>query len=178
MSTPTLRLATLDDIPAIESLIALSARALCASDYSPAEIEAALSAIFGCDSELIQDGTYFVVEADRLLAACGGWGRRRTLFGGDKRSGRESELLDPTRDAARIRSFFVHPSFARRGFGRLLLSRCESEAAASGFRTVELMATLTGAHLYRPCGYTGTEQVEYPVGEQIIRFIPMRKSLG
>jgi GNAT superfamily N-acetyltransferase len=176
-STPKLRLATLDDIPAIESLIAFSARALCAADYSPAEVEAALSSVFGCDSELIRDGTYFVVEADGSLAACGGWGRRRTLFGGDKRVGRESELLDPARDAARIRAFFVHPSFARRGIGRILLSRCESEAAAHGFRAAELMATLTGAHLYRQCGYVGTETVEYPVGEVMVRFIPMRKSL-
>jgi GNAT superfamily N-acetyltransferase len=173
-----LRLATLEDIPAIESLISLSAQTLCAADYSPAEIDAALRGVFGCDSELICDGTYFVVEAGGSLAACGGWGRRRTLFGGDRRSGRESELLDPDRDAARIRAFFVHPSFARRGIGRILLARCESEAAANGFRTAELMATLTGAHLYRQCGYVGTEQIEYPVGEVNVRFIPMRKSLG
>src|SRR5262245_31996565 len=179
MAEPTLRLATPADIPAIGELIALSARALCVGDYTTAQVEAALAGAWGCDSELIRDGTYFVIEADGQLIACGGWGRRRTLFGGDKQPGRVSELLDPERDAARIRAFFVHPDWARRGLAAALLAQCESEARANGFRATELMATLTGERFYRRHGYTGGEAVEYPLpGGEVIRFVPMRKALG
>ena len=178
MTLPTPRPATPDDVPAIGRLIAASARGLCAADYTPVQVEAALGTAWGCDTELVRDGTYFVAEAGVELVACGGWGKRRTLFGADARPGRESELLDPARDAARIRAFFVHPDWARRGLGRLLLTRCEAAARESGFRAAELMATLTGEKLYRQCGYVAGDAVEYPVGNgQVVRFIPMRKSL-
>ena len=178
MAPPTLRLATLDDIAAIEQLIANSARGLCAADYTSAQIEAAIGTAWGCDSELIRDGTYFVVEVDGEVVACGGWGRRRTLFGGDSQPGRVSELLDPQRDAARIRAFFVHPDWARQGLGRLLLERCESEARTHGFCAMEMMATLTGERLYQRCGYVADAAIEYPLrGGQAIRFVPMRKPL-
>ena len=179
VAEPTLRLATPDDIPAITELIALSARGLCVGAYTAAQVEAALGTAWGCDSELIRDGTYFVFEADGRLVACGGWGRRRTLFGGDNQPGRVSELLDPERDAARIRAFFVHPEWARRGLARALLGLCESEARTAGFGATELMATLTGVGFYERHGYTGSDGVEYPLpGGEVMRFVPMRKALG
>jgi GNAT superfamily N-acetyltransferase len=178
MTHPPLRLATPADVPAIERLIAVSARGLCGVDYTAAQIEAAIGTAWGCDTELIRDGTYFVTEGEGELVACGGWGKRRTLFGGDSQPGRVSELLDPARDAARIRAFFVHPEWARKGLGKLLLARCEAEARAHGFRAAELMATLTGEKLYRQCGYVADAAVECPLRDgQIIRFIPMRKPL-
>jgi N-acetylglutamate synthase-like GNAT family acetyltransferase len=179
MSEATFRLANVEDIPAIEQLIALSARGLCVSKYSAAQVEAALGTAWGCDSELIRDGTYFVAEVAGELVACGGWGRRRTLFGGDAQPGRVSDLLNPHQDAARIRAFFVRPDWARRGLGRQILERCESEAQAHGFRAVELLATLTGERFYQRFGYTGEATVEYPIpGGEVIRFVPMRKPLG
>jgi GNAT superfamily N-acetyltransferase len=174
-----LRPATLVDVPAIEALIAASARALCSADYPPAVVEAALGTAWGCDTELIRDGTYFVAEVERRLVACGGWGKRKSLFGGDRREGRHSELLDPATDAARIRAFFVHPDFARKGLARALLARCEAAAVAAGFRTAELMATLTGVPFYHANGYVGDERIDFPLpGGLRITFVPMRKILG
>jgi GNAT superfamily N-acetyltransferase len=174
-----LRPAVLADVPAIETLIAASARALCAADYPPAVVEAALGTAWGCDTELIRDGTYFAAEVEGRLAACGGWGKRKTLFGGDRREGRQSELLDPAADAARIRAFFVHPDFARKGIARALLARCEAAAADAGFRTAELMATLTGVPFYRAHGYVGNERIEFPLpGGLRVEFVPMRKTQG
>jgi GNAT superfamily N-acetyltransferase len=178
MTLPPLRLATFEDVAAIERLIAVSARGLCGADYSATQVEAAIGTAWGCDTELVRDGTYFVAEVGGELVACGGWGKRRTLFGGDAQPGRVSELLDPARDAARVRAFFVHPLWARRGLGRLLLARCESEALAHGFTAAELMATLTGEKLYRQCGYVAEGAVEFPLrGGEVIRFVPMRKKL-
>src|SRR5262249_48335788 len=155
------RRATFADTPALERLIAESARGLASDDYSAAQIEAALGTAWGVDSELIADGTYFVVEAGgekAEIVGCGGWSKRATLFGGDGQAGRRSDLLDPARDAARIRAFFVHPRWARRGIGRALIERCESEARAHGFRSFELMATLPGERLYRALGYSGDQR--------------------
>src|SRR3979490_281349 len=128
-----LRSATLGDLSALETLIALSARTLGARDYSPAQIEGALRGAFGVDTQLIRDGTYFVVQYGDQLVGCGGWSRRRTLFGGDARPDRDASELDPRQDAAKIRAFFVHPEFARRGIGESILERCEQEALAQGF---------------------------------------------
>ena len=179
MPAATLRPATLADVPALERLIGVSARALCRDDYTAAQIEAAIGTAWGVDRELIHDATYFVVDAEDVIVACGGWSRRRTLFGGDAQPGRQSEILDPERDAARIRAFFVHPDWARRGLGMALLERCEAEARASGFTAAELVATLPGQHLYRTFGYVGEERVEYPLADGLtIAFVPMRKSLG
>jgi GNAT superfamily N-acetyltransferase len=174
----TIRTATLDDVPALERLIAASARAFGRPDYTEAQIEAALGTAWGVDRELIRDGTYFVVERDGTLAACGGWSRRRTLFGADSRPGRESALLDPTHDAARIRAFFVHPAHGRRGLGRALLARCEDAARLAGFSSAELMATLPGERLYAALGYTAAGSIQHPLpGGLTIRFVPMRKRL-
>jgi len=175
----TLRHATLDDVPALESLIARSARGLSTADYRPAQVEGALRGAFGVDTQLVNDQTYFVAEDDGAIVGCGGWSFRSTLFGSDARGGRDSSLLDPKRQAAKIRAFFVDPSWARRGIGTLLLERCEDEARARGFSEVELMATLPGVKLYAVRGYVGAEMVRYEVGEgESIEFIPMRKSVA
>jgi GNAT superfamily N-acetyltransferase len=174
-----LRPATLADTPRLEELIASSARGLSEGDYSPAQVDAALGGAFGVDTELIHDGSYFVACAAQELVGCGGWSRRSTLFGGDKQPGRQSALLDPARDAARIRAFFVRPAWARQGIGRALLERCEQEARAHGFRAIELMATLPGERLYRRFGYVARERVQHALTPALsIEFVPMRKELG
>jgi N-acetylglutamate synthase-like GNAT family acetyltransferase len=173
-----LRKATLDDRPAISRLIESSARGLSREEYSDEQIEAAIRSIFGVDSELISDGTYFVAEASGQVIGCGGWSRRGTLFGGDQYAARESALLDPATEAARIRAFFVDPGWARRGVGRAILERCEQEAEAAGFRTLELMATLPGLKFYRALGYEGSERTTLKLdGGTTIEFVPMRKEL-
>ena len=173
------RVASLEDVPALERLIALSARGLSRGDYSEDQIEAALGTALGVDSQLIADGTYFVAEVAETLVACGGWSRRKTLFGSDAESSRQPELLDPARDAARIRAFFVHPDWARRGLGRTTLDLCESAARHGGFTSAELVATLPGVRLYRDCGYESLAAIEHTLpGGMAIRFVPMRKDLG
>jgi GNAT superfamily N-acetyltransferase len=173
-----LRTATHADRAALQILIARSARALGASDYRPEQIEAALQGAFGVDSQLIDDGTYFVAETrDGELIGCGGWSRRRTLFGGDSHAERNAAELDPRTDAARIRAFFVDPGHARQGIGRALLERCESEARARGFSRFELMGTLPGVRLYQALGYVAGELMHYPVAPGVtIEFVPMRKA--
>jgi GNAT superfamily N-acetyltransferase len=174
-----LRPATLEDRPALEELIAQSARGLSRGDYTDRQVEAALGDAFGVDSELIRDGTYFVAEVDGRIVGCGGWSRRATLYGGDARAGRRSTVLDPARDAARIRAFFVHPDWARHGIGRAILKRCESEAREYGFRSAELLATLPGERFYRAAGYEGTERTRHDLRDGItIDFVPMRKDLA
>ena len=176
--TFSLRNATLDDQPVLETLIAESARGLSREDYTERQIEAALGTAWGVDTQLIRDGTYFVAEADGEIVACGGWSRRKTLFGADRHSNRQPELLDPARDAARIRAFFVRPAWARQGIGRALLQRCEAEARAAGFRAAELMATLPGWRLYSAMGYRGEQRITHDLGGGVtIEFVPMRKEL-
>ena len=173
-----IRRATLGDRSAIEQLIIASARGLSRADYSEPQIEAALATIFGVDTSLILDGTYFVADTDGELIGCGGWSRRKTLFGGDRYANRDAGELDPQTEPAKIRAFFIHPEFARKGIARALLSRCETEARAYGFRSLELMATLPGLRLYRACGYVGDERFEYEVGDGVrIEFVAMRKDL-
>ncbi len=174
----TIRHATLEDKPELTDLIARSARELSTGDYTAEQIEGALRGAFGVDTQLLLDRTYFVAEADGQLVACGGWSKRRTLFGGDARSGRDAAELDPARDAAKIRAFFVDPRYARRGLGSAILERCEREAKACGFSRFEMMATLPGARLYERYGYSGTQRVQYEVQPGVmIEFIPMSKEL-
>lgn len=173
-----IRKAKLDDRPAIEELIAESARNLSREDYSEQQIEAAVRTVFGVDTDLIIDGTYFVAESSEGLVGCGGWSRRRTLFGGDKFAERDSSPLDPELEAAKVRAFFVHPQWARKGIGRALLAKCEMEARAYGFRSLELMSTLPGLKLYRAYGYEETARVNYRVDDGVeIELVPMRKEL-
>jgi N-acetylglutamate synthase-like GNAT family acetyltransferase len=175
---PTLRKATLADVPELNALIARSARGLSAADYRTEQIEGALRGAFGVDTQLLADETYFVAEDAGQIVGCGGWSFRATLFGGDARAGRDASTLDPKTQAAKIRAFFVDPDNARRGIGSLLLDRCESEARAHGYARVELMATLPGVKLYAARGYVGAELVHFDVGSgEIIEFIPMHKNL-
>jgi GNAT superfamily N-acetyltransferase len=162
-----LRLAGEDDIPALEKLIWLSVRGLQSSHYSEPQMDAAIGSVFGVDRQLIRDGTYFVVEDGGTLAGCGGWSKRKTLFGSDHHAAtRDDAELDPQHEAARIRAFFVHPDLARRGIGRAILDRCEEAIRAAGFKRIELASTLPGEGFYRACGYAAgiREEVLLPNG--------------
>jgi GNAT superfamily N-acetyltransferase len=173
-----IRKATLHDRPAIEELIKASARGLSRGAYSSEQIEGAIRAVFGVDTKLIEDETYFVAESDGRLVGCGGWSRRRTLFGGDQYQTRDASALDPATEPGKIRAFFVHPSHARQGVARAILAACETEAKAAGFQALELMATLPGIQFYEANGYQGSKSVELNVGENIaIGLLPMRKEL-
>ena len=178
MMTYQLRQAILDDQAELEELIARSARTLGARDYTSRQIEAALLGAFGVDTQLIADGTYFVAESAGRIVGCGGWSRRRTLFGSSARAERDDIELDPRTEPARIRAFFVDPEFARQGIGRALLERCEAEARAHGFSRLELMATIGGVPLYRAFGYTARQPVQYELDPDLtIEFVPMGKSV-
>ena len=182
----SLRLACEDDVPAIEALIPLSVRGLQASHYSAAQMEAAIGSVFGVDRQLICDGTYFVVKhpptsdygvtgtaslpaatsgaADQNeLIGCGGWSKRKTLFGSDHQTNRDDAELDPAHDAARIRAFFVHPAWARRGVGRAILEECEKAIRAAGFKAIELAATLPGEPFYAAFNYASGERSDVPL---------------
>ena len=174
-----LRLANSADIPALQKLIDASVRGLAARDYTAAQIDLALQTTFTVDSQLVQDGTYSVAERDGELLGCGGWSRRKTLCGGDRHAVREDALLDPSRDAAKIRAIFVHPQYARRGIGSLILSAAEEAARAAGFHVLEMGATLTGVPLYSLKGYRPVEQMEEPLGPGIsLTVVRMTKGLS
>jgi GNAT superfamily N-acetyltransferase len=164
-----LRPAVTADLPEIEALIERSARSLSVGFYTPAQVESLLRYVFGADTQLIADGTYYVCESDGTLAAAGGWSRRRTLYGGDQAKQGDDLLLDPDRDPARIRAFFVDPDWARQGLGRRLHEACASAAAQAGFRSMALVATLPGEPLYRALGFTVTERfsLELPDGVNV-----------
>lgn len=163
----TLRLATEADIPRLRELIEQSVRVLERADYSPQQLDAALGTVLGLDTQLLADRTYFIAEAHAAcaghLAGCGGWSKRKTLFGSDHAEVREPELLDPATDAAKIRAFFIHPDFARRGIGSKILEACEAAARAAGFSRFEMGATLTGVPLYLARGYQVIERIEVPL---------------
>jgi GNAT superfamily N-acetyltransferase len=166
-----LRLATAADAPDLDALIEASVRGLQAGDYSPAQIDGALGTVLGLDSVLIADQTYFVAEAlgcmsneqGSSIAGCGGWSKRKTLFGADRLPGRQPDLLDPATDAAKVRAIFVHPNFARQGLGSLILAHVEAAARAAGFKRYEMGSTLTGVPLYRLKGYIEVERIVVPL---------------
>jgi GNAT superfamily N-acetyltransferase len=180
-----IRLATQDEVPALRKLIEASVRELQDKDYSEKQREAALRTVFGVDSQLIADGTYLVADASHArgindtkpaIAGCGGWSKRKTLFGGDQWSGREDSLLDPARDAAKIRAFFVHPAWARHGVGTLILDACESAARAAGFTRFEMGATLTGVKLFGAKGYSPVKRMDVPLDNgEILPIVQMEK---
>jgi len=171
-----LRTAELADVDAISALIQRSARDVGGQDYEAAVIEGALTGAFGVDTQLLRDRTYFVIEHGGALVAAGGWSRRRTLFGSDSRHDREPELIDPTKEKARIRAFFVDPGHLRRGLGTALLMASEAAARTEGFVGFELMGTRTGRPLYRRHGYAEDPSLHYPVGNGLsIEFFPMSK---
>ena len=177
------------DVPLLRKLIDASVRGLQSQDYTPAQIEGALATVYGVDSQLIADGTYFVAEAETpsaqppsealLIVGCGGWSKRKTLYGGDQWTGREAALLDPESDAAKIRAFFIHPAWARRGIGTLILEACENAAVAAGFTRFEMGATLTGVLLYQVRGYVALENLEVPLGNgESLPIVRMEKRIS
>ena len=170
------RLATFHDIPELNELIAISVRGLSANYYTSAQIESAIKYIFGVDTQLVIDGTYYIAEKDGVIAGCGGWSKRNTLYGGDQHKEIEDPLLDPVHDAARIRAFFVHPDYARQGIGRQIINVCETAAKAEGFKSFELGATLPGVPLYEAMGYEPVERVDAPLPDgEILGIVKMRK---
>lgn len=170
------------DVPALQRLIELSVRGLQTDDYTQRQIEGALGTALGLDTQLILDATYFIAypaEQPDTLVACGGWSPRQTLFGSDGGSGRNAALLDPQTDAARVRAIFVHPDWARRGLGSLILRHCEYEALRAGFRRFEMGSTLTGVPLYRLRGYVELERVDVPLPNgELLPVIRMTKSIA
>ncbi len=186
-----LRLGVPEDVPALRELIDKSVRGLQTLDYTPAQIEGALQTVFGVDSQLIADGTYIVAEVDRntiaraeaarqptelIIVGCGGWSKRKTLYGSDHWTGREDALLDPQRDAAKIRAFFIHPDWARRGVGSMILHACEDAARSAGFTRFEMGATLTGAKLFGARGYAAVKPISIPLANgELLPVIHMEK---
>ena len=201
-----LRPAAPEDIPRLREIIQASVRTLQAADYTPAQIAGALESVYGVDTQLIADGTYFAVahidepaEPEGFVAAvfrppsqppatppgplpaivaCGGWSKRKTLYGGDQFAQREDSLLDPARDAAKIRAFFVHPQYARRGLGTLILAACENAARAAGFSRLEMGSTLTGVAFYRSKGYVALENLQVPLANgEMLPIVKMSKEI-
>jgi GNAT superfamily N-acetyltransferase len=168
----------MEDREAIKRLIAESARLLSREHYSATQIDAAIAGVFGVDTDLIHDGTYFVAESSGELVGCGGWSRRKTLFGGDQYSSRDAAYLDPESEPAKIRAFFIHPNHARKGIARAILSRCETEAKTHGFRALELMATLPGIEFYKACGFAEVGNYDLDLADGVkLQLVPMRKDL-
>ena len=173
----TSRLASEADISSIGSLMTLAIENLQTGFLSPSQVVASRS-IMGLDTQLIQDGSYFVVEQNGVLAGCGGWSRRKTLYGGDQATSlRDPGLLDPAHDAARVRAMYTHPSFARQGVARLILDLCERTAAAQGFASTELMSTMSGQPLYAAAGYHVLESVYSDVAGVKVPLVRMGKVL-
>ena len=157
--TLTIRPAVSGDIPALKAVMDRAIKELLPAFLPPAEVLASQE-VMGLDTQLIEDGTYYVVEADGAIAGCGGWSRRATLFGGDHSAGRDAALVDPATDPARVRAMYTSPDFTRRGVGRLILATCEAKAKAEGFSRCELAATMAGEPLYAACGYQRIEPFE------------------
>jgi GNAT superfamily N-acetyltransferase len=160
----TIRPALPSDIPALQALIERSALGLSAGFYTPEQTAAVTREVFGVDSQLVADGTYYAVEQGAVIVACGGWGMRSTAYGGDQSKTAPDRLLDPATEAAKLRAFFVDPAMARRGLGSLLMRHCAAEAAAAGFRMLELVATMPGVPLYTALGFTPVETFELMLG--------------
>lgn len=178
MTAPILthRIATRDDLVALRALMDAAIAELQRPFLNERQV-ASSRTIMGLDTQLIDDGTYFVVEIDGELAGCGGWSRRATLYGGDQSPGRDAAVLDPAKDAARVRAMYTHPRHARKGVGRKILSVCEDAARRAGFGRVELMATMAGEPLYRACGYEPVEQVLDDRGGAPVPLVRMTKAL-
>ncbi|MFE6649776.1 GNAT family N-acetyltransferase [Nocardioides sp. NPDC057772] len=172
----THRLATPADIPDLTEIMNTSIAELQKGFLTEAQI-ASSRMVMGIDTQLIEDGTYFIVEEGHEIAGCGGWSRRATLYGGDHTPGREPTLLDPATDPARVRAMYTDPAFARRGVGRLILDLCERAAAAEGFTTLELMGTLAGEPLYRAYGFQAVERIEDDRGGAPVPLVRMRKDI-
>jgi len=183
LSTFQIRLARTADIPTLHRIIEASVRGLQAGDYTPAQIDGALGGVLGLDTQLIADQTYFLAETSAegkspIAVGCGGWSHRKTLYGSDRGPGREATPLDPATDAAKIRAIFVHPGWARRGLGSLILRHCEEAASAAGFRRFEMGSTLTGVPLYALKGYREIERIAVPLPNgEALPVVRMEKDL-
>ena len=174
----TTRLAASDDIPPLNIMIAQSVRGLSMHYYTAAQIESAIKYVFGVDTQLVKDGTYYVAEMDGKTVGCGGWSKRTTLYGGDQHKETEDPLLDPAKDAARIRAFFVHPDHARQGIGTHIINVCETAAKSNGFTCLELGATLPGVPLYTARGYQAVETIKSTLPNGVIwEIVRMRKDI-
>lgn len=173
----THRLATLADLGVLRELMDASIAELQKPFLDPRQIESSRT-IMGLDTQLIEDGTYFVVEVDGKVAGCGGWSRRATLYGGDQTPGRNAAYLRPQSDPAKVRAMYTHPAHARQGVGRLILSLCEDAARSEGFSRVELMATMSGEPLYRACGYEPVERIQDERGGAPVPLVRMQKTLA
>src|SRR5687768_3011613 len=173
-----IRHALKDDVTELSLIIERSARLLGRGYYTDSETESAIRYVFGVDSSLIDDRTYFVAEIDGVIVGCGGWSKRRTLYGGDQRPVGPQDLLDPLSDAARIRAFFVAPEAARCGVGTLILDTCVNAARKSGFQSLELMSTLPGVPFYSALGFRASEEVADTLPDGVtLRFVRMRRDL-
>jgi len=173
----THRLATLADLGVLRTLMDASISELQKPFLTPHQIESS-RIIMGLDTQLVEDGTYFIVESEGQVSGSGGWSRRATLYGGDQTPGRNAQYLDPNRDPAKVRAMYTHPKYARQGIGRLILSLCETAARDGGFSKVELMATKSGEPLYLACGYEPIEHVVDDRGGAPVPLIRMRKELS
>ena len=174
-----IRVAQINEVAALQQLIARSVRQLGAGFYTTRQIELALVHVFGVDTQLIHDQTYYVLDDAGSYAGCGGWSKRRTLYGGDQHKSGEDDLLDPATEAARIRAFFIDPAYARRGLGRQLLAACEAAAREAGFTRCEMGATLSGVPLYEACGYQTVKAFAVPLPEgEALPIVQMEKTLG
>jgi GNAT superfamily N-acetyltransferase len=173
------RLSTLEEVPILNDLIVESARQLSKGFYTDQEAESAIRYVFGVDTALVKDGSYFTATLDGKLAGCGGWSRRRTLYGGDQRPVGGDEFLDPAKDPARIRAFFIAPTAARQGVGRAIFEACKQAAIARGFTSLELMATLPGVPFYQVLGFEKVEDVSDTLPDGVaIRFERMRLDIA
>lgn len=180
METWNIRLAVLEDVETLQALIKVSAEGLNIADYTPQQVQSVLRYVYGVDSQLVRDKTYFVVQDGATIIGCGGWSRRKTLYGGDQlKADSPDNLLNPATDAARIRAFFVHPNWARKGVGSQLMHACEQAAHEAGFHSIELMATLTGEFLYARFGYIVVEEIDDVLPDNtVVRIRRMSKQLA
>jgi GNAT superfamily N-acetyltransferase len=172
----THRIATTDDLVVLEAVMDAAISELQQGFLTPEEIESS-RAIMGIDTQLIQDGTYYVVLEGEAVAGCGGWSRRATLYGGDHTPGRDPELLDPTVDAARVRAMYTNPAYARRGVGWLILSLCHQAAKDEGFKRLELMGTMAGEPLYAKYGFVPIERLTDDRGGVAVPLVKMAKRI-
>jgi GNAT superfamily N-acetyltransferase len=176
MSVLTHRLARTSDVPALQVLMEAAIAELLKPYLTSTEV-AASRAIMGLDIQLIDDGTYYVIEAEAQLAGCGVWSRRATMYGGSHSPGRSAALLDPATEPARIRAMYTSPAFARRGVGRFIIQLCEDAARSEGYRRAELVATLAGEPLYAACGFAPIERFEDARGGAAVPLVRMGKQL-